>query len=220
VGARRSFQSLQCRSSSGWGILFSPEKGWFIGPTPSPSGHEGYCSGIGTRCRAFPGAARGAGTGLLITCQVPGVVQGGFTLFKHQNNPGDLDFSGNLIPEGEEPYALRCVGGRGFSASSDLHERKEGKEERGHRATSPLLPSPSFKAGSYLFGVGDPSLSGIGNAQDILHLQRQPGWGKALGSAVPWPARDFCPLQRRAGSHTPSSAAPWWARVALPAAGS
>jgi hypothetical protein len=92
----------------------------------------------------MPGVARGSGTGLLITCQVPGVVQGGFTLFKHQNNPGDLDFCGNLIPEGEEPYALRCERGRGF-CKLRLHERKEGKEERGHRATSPLLPSPSFQ---------------------------------------------------------------------------
>jgi hypothetical protein len=58
--------------------------------------------------------------------------------------PGDLDFWGNLIPGGEEPYALRCVWGRGF-CKLRLHERKEGKEERGHRATSPLLPSPSFQ---------------------------------------------------------------------------
>jgi hypothetical protein len=84
--------TLQCRSSSGWGVLFSPREGLVYrhsrhcGPTPSPSGHEGYRSGVGTRCRAMPAAAGGAGRGLLITCQVPGVVQGGFTLFKHQNN--------------------------------------------------------------------------------------------------------------------------------------
>lgn len=64
---------------------------WHRDPTPPTRGQGRYCSPVGTRCRTQPRKVGGAGTGLVMACQVPGSRYScarPFTCFNHQSNCG------------------------------------------------------------------------------------------------------------------------------------